>query len=138
MPEYYELYIALDKKWDYIRWRNNGARSDEEEELLAEMDTVWAWASQQGVHTVATSAKGGQSYWQASYPLPLLLLLGSEHLGLSQETIDTADQLVTIPMRGTMSSLNVAVAAGLLLYEVARPPATSHDRRQNVDTESSQ
>ena len=41
MPEYYELYVALDRKWDYIRWRNNGARSEEEEELLAEMDRVW-------------------------------------------------------------------------------------------------
>jgi len=50
----------------------------------------------------------------------LLLILGSEHGGLPQDTLDAADQLVTIPMWGKMSSLNVGVAASLLLYEVRR------------------
>ena len=86
----------------------------------ADMDAICTWARQHKVHTVATSARGGQSYWQASYPPPLLLILGSEHEGLTQATLDEADQLVTIPMCGTMSSLNVAVAASLLLYEIGR------------------
>ncbi len=86
----------------------------------AGMDAIWTWARQHKVHTAATSPRGGQSYWQASYALPLLFILGSEHEGLTQATLDAADQLVTIPMWGTMSSLNVAVAASLLLYEIGR------------------
>ena len=86
----------------------------------ADMDAIWLWARQQKVQTVATSAKGGQSYWQAPYPLPLLFILGNEHEGLSEATLDAADQLVTIPMGGTMSSLNVGVTASLLLYEIGR------------------
>jgi TrmH family RNA methyltransferase len=86
----------------------------------ASMDAIWAWARQQNVHTVATSPSGGQSYWHAPYPRPLLLILGNEHEGLPPATLDAVDQLVTIPMWGKMSSLNVAVAASLLLYEIRR------------------
>jgi len=84
------------------------------------MIELWAWAHRHAVHTVATSARGGQCYWDAPYPFPLLLILGSEHEGLPQVTLDAADQIVTIPMWGKMSSLNVGVAASLLLYEIRR------------------
>ena len=86
----------------------------------ADMDAVMTWVRRYDVHTVATSARGGQSYWEAPYPLPMLFILGGEHEGLSPDAIDAADQLVTVPMWGTMSSLNVAVAAGLVLYEIRR------------------
>ncbi len=85
-----------------------------------DMATVWKWARSRNVHTVATSARGGTSFWQTQYPLPILLIMGSEHEGLDRATIETAEQLVTIPMQGAMSSLNVAVAASLLLYELRR------------------
>jgi RNA methyltransferase, TrmH family len=84
------------------------------------MDEVWAWAHRHKVHTVATSSKAEHSYWQAQYPLPVLFLLGNEHEGLPQAALDAADQRVTIPMWGKMSSLNIAVTAGLLLYEIRR------------------
>jgi len=84
------------------------------------MAELRAWVRQHEVHTVATSARGGQCYWTAPYPLPVLLIFGSEHEGLPQDTLDSADQIVTIPMSGKMSSLNVGVAASLLLYEIRR------------------
>jgi TrmH family RNA methyltransferase len=81
---------------------------------------LWRWARTHQVHTVAASAKASCSYWGARYSVPLLLLMGSEHKGLDAATMSAAEQLITIPMQGTMSSLNVAVAASLILYEVKR------------------
>ena len=86
----------------------------------ADMAAVWDWARSRHVHTVATSARGGTSFWQARYALPILLIMGSEHEGLDPATMEMAEQLVTIPMQGGMSSLNVGVATSLLLYELRR------------------
>jgi tRNA (guanosine-2'-O-)-methyltransferase len=47
-------------------------------------------------------------------------VLGNEHRGVSDEAADQADQLVIIPMRGMIESLNVSVAAGVCLYEALR------------------
>ena len=90
---------------------------------VAEAETiepVWHWAEDRGLHTVATSAHAQEPYWDAVYELPALLLLGSEGEGLPAEVLAEAEQAVTIPMYGASSSLNLAVAAGLLLYEVRR------------------
>jgi RNA methyltransferase, TrmH family len=89
----------------------------------AELEAVWAWAAQQGIFTVATSARAQHNFWEAPYRFPALLLLGSEGEGLPAEVLARADLAVSIPMHGAASSLNLAVAAGLLLYEL---------RRQNV------
>ena len=51
---------------------------------------------------------------------PLALLLGSEGSGLPDDLLAAADLRVAIPMKGTAESLNLAVAAGILLYEVPR------------------
>ena len=51
---------------------------------------------------------------------PLALILGSEDKGISRELTSIADHLVNIPTVGTISSLNVSVAAGILIYEIAR------------------
>lgn len=87
---------------------------------VASMETVWAWAAQRDLFTVATSARAPHNFWEASYGFPALLLLGSEGEGLPAQMIERADLAVTIPMLGTASSLNLAVAAGLLLYELRR------------------
>jgi TrmH family RNA methyltransferase len=85
-----------------------------------DMDAVWRWARSHQIHTIATSAKAKLSYWRTSYSFPLLLVMGNEHEGLDAATMGAADQLVGIPMQGAMSSLNVAVATSLMLYEVRR------------------
>ena len=51
---------------------------------------------------------------------PVVLILGSEDKGISRELTALADHTVKIPMRGTISSLNVSIAAGILLYEIIR------------------
>lgn len=95
---------------------------------LATMDgarSLLPWARQRGLQIVATSARAAHSFWQAPYQTPALLLFGSEGEGLSAEIQAEADLAVSIPMYGVSSSLNLAVAAGLLLYELRRGSSAS-------------
>lgn len=79
-----------------------------------------SWALARGVSVVAASGRASQSCWDADFDLPLALLLGSEGEGLPADLLAAASQRVAIPMTGTAESLNLAVAAGILLYEVRR------------------
>jgi TrmH family RNA methyltransferase len=79
-----------------------------------------AWAAAAGVTVAAASGRAALSCWDAPWKLPLVLLLGSEGTGLPADMLDAADLQVAIPMTGTAESLNLAVAAGVLLYEVRR------------------
>jgi TrmH family RNA methyltransferase len=77
-----------------------------------------------GVRIIGTSAHAVTACWDADPSPPCALLLGNETTGLSPEAQAACDVLVTIPMQGEASSLNVTVAAGALLYEVARQGAS--------------
>jgi TrmH family RNA methyltransferase len=79
-----------------------------------------AWAGTHGVTVAAASARASVSCWDADWRLPLALLLGSEGTGLADDLLAAAELRVAIPMTGTAESLNLAVAAGVLLYEVRR------------------
>ncbi len=59
-------------------------------------------------------------YRGAFYELPLLLLMGGESAGLSEDMASACDALVKIPMAGGAESLNLAVATGIMLYEIGR------------------
>ena len=89
-----------------------------------------AWAAGSGVSVVATSAGARTSFWEAGYARPLALLLGAEGAGLPDDLLAAGDLQVRIPMAGTAESLNLAVAAGLLLYQARKPdltgPAADH------------
>lgn len=76
------------------------------------------WAREHEITVATTSAHAPVEHWRADYPLPLALMLGSERLGLPPELRDAGDLDVRIPMDGAASSLNLAVAAGVLMYEV--------------------
>ncbi len=80
----------------------------------------WAqWARQHGYHVYGTSAHARVDYREvAAYERPLVVLLGSEREGLSAEQAAVCDQLVRLPMHGHVTSLNLAVAAGIMLYAV--------------------
>lgn len=79
-----------------------------------------AWTRERRTTLVGSSASGAVDYREADYGDPTVLLMGSEREGLSTEQREACDALVRIPMLGRASSLNVAVATGLLLYEVLR------------------
>ncbi|HLC17128.1 MAG TPA: 23S rRNA (guanosine(2251)-2'-O)-methyltransferase RlmB [Thermodesulfovibrionia bacterium] len=61
-----------------------------------------------------------QPYWSIDFTQPLALVLGSEEKGLRHTVRQRCDLLTTIPMAGKIVSLNVSVAAGILIYEVMR------------------
>ncbi len=86
----------------------------------AEVEEFFGWAAGHQIAVVTTSAEAPQSFWAARYPQPVALLLGSEGAGLPGPVLERGDLRVGIPMSGTAESLNLAVAAGLLLYEVRR------------------
>ncbi len=62
----------------------------------------------------------GCNAYQADLKGPVALVLGAEGDGMRQLTAKTCDQLVSIPMRGAVESLNVSVASGVCLYEALR------------------
>ena len=87
---------------------------------IADSEALFDWAESQGLLTIASSAKGSTPYDEANYQLPVLLLLGNEGSGLPPPVMAASSYNVAIPMAGVTSSLNLAVAAGLLLYEIRR------------------
>lgn len=76
-----------------------------------------------GVRIFATVPRGGTLLRAANLAAPAAILLGGEGAGLRADLIDTADQQLTIEMRPPVESLNVSVAAALVLYEASRQRA---------------
>ncbi len=72
----------------------------------------------QGISFYATHLKGEKSYKAIKYSDRSAILIGNEARGLSDEVADLADTYVIIPMQGKVESLNAAVAAALMMYEV--------------------
>lgn len=82
----------------------------------ATFDEFAAWAGWHGYRIVGTSARGAVDYRRADYARPLVLLMGSEREGLSEAQKAICHQLVRLPMQGRVSSLNLSVATGIILY----------------------
>jgi TrmH family RNA methyltransferase len=75
------------------------------------------WRRKNGYQLVGSSAHAGTDYREFQWGKePTILLLGNEQKGLSPEQIAACDVVVSMPMKGRISSLNLAVAAGILLY----------------------
>lgn len=87
------------------------------------MDELISWARERELSVITSSARATTRYSEAAYRLPALLVLGSEGEGLSADALALGDVQVRIDMGGSVSSLNVAVAAGILLYEIRRVTA---------------
>ncbi|MDE7495452.1 MAG: 23S rRNA (guanosine(2251)-2'-O)-methyltransferase RlmB [Muribaculaceae bacterium] len=73
-----------------------------------------------GYRIVGASEKAAINYTQADYTVPVAIVMGAEDTGISPEVLRLCDDLVAIPMLGNIGSLNVSVAAGVLLYEAVR------------------
>ncbi len=77
-----------------------------------------AWAQAHKVQVIGTSASGTVDYHALVPKLPWALVLGNEQKGLSHEQLTACDVTVSLPMRGRVDSLNLSVAAGVLLYSL--------------------
>lgn len=75
---------------------------------------------ERNIWCIGTSDDAPRTLYQADLKAPVALVLGAEGAGLRQLTRKTCDELVSIPMRGAVESLNVSVASGICLYEALR------------------
>jgi RNA methyltransferase, TrmH family len=95
----------------------------------ASIDDAMEAARASRTQILATVPRGGHPLFETDLRRPTALLLGGEGSGLSVGLLQRADGLLSIPMRAPVESLNVAVAAALMLYEAARQRATLGVRR---------
>jgi 23S rRNA (guanosine2251-2'-O)-methyltransferase len=84
------------------------------------MKHVIEYLRESGLQVVACTEKTKDNYYQLDYTLPVAIIMGSEENGISSEYLKLADAHAKIPLLGNIGSLNVSVAAGVLLYEVVR------------------
>ncbi|MDE6648530.1 MAG: 23S rRNA (guanosine(2251)-2'-O)-methyltransferase RlmB [Muribaculaceae bacterium] len=73
-----------------------------------------------GYKIVAATEKGARNYTRTDFTVPVAIVMGAEETGISNEVLKVADDLAAIPIIGEISSLNVSVAAGVMIYEAVR------------------
>jgi 23S rRNA (guanosine2251-2'-O)-methyltransferase len=73
-----------------------------------------------GLQVIACTEKAKEKYFKTDFSHPTALILGSEEDGISEELLKKANRSVSVPLSGKIESLNVSVAAGVILYEVVR------------------
>lgn len=92
---------------------------------------VIASAGRERVRLAAAVAHGGTPLPQLDFSEPIALILGNEGGGVSQAALAAAQETVTIPLRAPVESLNVAIAAAVILYEAARQRRGASTRRKS-------
>lgn len=90
--------------------------------VCRERDTLSAvrFLKDNGYHIVGATEKGASPYTQADYTAPTAIVMGSEDVGISDNVLRVCDELAAIPIVGKIESLNVSVAAGVMIYEALR------------------
>jgi len=73
-----------------------------------------------GLQVIACTEKATDNYFDIDYTLPAAIIVGSEENGISNEYLELSDAQAKIPLMGKISSLNVSVATGVILYEAVR------------------
>ncbi len=73
-----------------------------------------------GIQVVGTQMKGSVPVYECDLCIPTCVVMGAEDTGISKDVLKRADQLIRIPMAAAFDSLNVSVAAGMVLYEALR------------------
>lgn len=84
------------------------------------LKTTLDYLKESGVQLVACTEKADKTYFEADLSIPTAIIMGSEEEGISGEYIKKADAAIKIPMNGTIDSLNVSVACGIILFESLR------------------
>ena len=84
------------------------------------MQGALEYLKENGCKIVGASGKTKKTYTDVDYSVPTVIVMGSEDTGMTPEVEAVCDELVTIPEYGQINSLNVSVAAGIMMYEVVR------------------
>lgn len=90
---------------------------------VGNLNRVLGWLADYGVRAIGTSDKANSGLFEADLSGSVALVMGREHTGLSKGIASRCDTLVSLPMEGVVSSLNVSVATGICLYEIVRQRA---------------
>ncbi len=90
---------------------------------VGNLNRVLGWLADYGVRSIGTSDKADSDLFEADLGGSIALVMGREHTGLSQSIASRCETLVSLPMQGAVSSLNVSVATGVCLYEIVRQRA---------------
>ena len=85
--------------------------------IQTSFDEFVRWSQERDYQLIGTSAHGDVEYQTFVPNPPWILVLGNEQKGLSPDQTNACDLTVSLPMKGRVSSLNLAVAAGVLLYQ---------------------
>lgn len=90
--------------------------------VCREKDTLSAvrFLKENGYRIVGATEKGAAPYTDADYSVPVAIVMGSEDTGISDGVLRICDDLAAIPIVGKIESLNVSVAAGIMIYEALR------------------
>jgi 23S rRNA (guanosine2251-2'-O)-methyltransferase len=78
------------------------------------------YLKQSGVQIIAATEKVDKLYFNADFVLPTAIIMGSEDEGIQSSILVLADNAVKIPLVGSIASLNVSVATGILLFEAVK------------------
>lgn len=92
--------------------------------VRTDFDDLLRWKEKYGLQLVGTSDHGARDYVEIEYADPMILMMGSEREGLSAYQMEHCDEMARIPMMRSSDSLNLAVASGIMMYEVF-----NHQRR---------
>jgi len=84
-----------------------------------------------GLKVICADEKSNKKIFNARLDGPIVLVMGSEDRGISRELSAFADETVRIPLKGKTESLNVSVAAGIILYEITKQRALSDGNFKN-------
>ncbi len=79
-----------------------------------------SFLKESGLQVIGASEKAGKIYYNTDFTGPVAIIIGSEDKGIFKANIDLCDQLAKIPVEGNIGSLNVSVAAAILMYESVR------------------
>jgi len=85
--------------------------------VRASLAELGAWKREHGISVIGTSGSARIDYLAAAYQPPMVLFMGSERRGLSEQHLAVCNLVVSIPMVGSSDSLNLSVATAVVLYE---------------------
>ena len=84
------------------------------------LNQVISYLKNSGIKIVAATEKVKNKYYESDFTLPTAIIMGSEDEGIQPALLQLVDDSVSIPLSGNIASLNVSVAAGILLFEVLK------------------
>lgn len=84
------------------------------------LEVALKYMKESGLKIISASEKGRRDYFEVVMLEPLAILMGSEEDGVSDSLLRLSDDIVKIPLKGSINSLNVSVASGILLFEAVK------------------